>query len=149
MKDNCNNHSFFFFSPPHYRTVVFWVVWTNGSSSCQQRLSWAIWRWSKLTHSDLTNSLSSWYFLHSHSDFLTGSGISLRNPVHRGGTVFGSSAWHWGCPGCLWWRVAGWWISLLFLHYTPVQLEECLCVSKHRDLYAKLFTYLTYSWLHL
>lgn len=60
MKDNCNNHSFFFF--PHYRTIVIWVVWTSGSSGCQQRLSWAIWCWIKLTHSDVTNSLSSWYF---------------------------------------------------------------------------------------
>lgn len=51
MKDNCNNHSFFFFFFPHYKTIVIWVVWTNGSSGCQQRgypepsdgeLSWPI-----------------------------------------------------------------------------------------------------------
>lgn len=42
---------FFFFFFPHYKTIVIWVVWTNGSSGCQQRgypepsdgeLSWPI-----------------------------------------------------------------------------------------------------------
>lgn len=69
---NCNNCSLEFFClfvcflifplPLHYKSIVIWVVWTNGSSGCQQRLSWAVWCWIKLTHSDVTNLLSSWYF---------------------------------------------------------------------------------------
>lgn len=36
-------------------------------------------------------------------------------------------------------KVTGQWTSLLFLRYTPVQLEEQSCASKHWDFYTEMF----------
>lgn len=125
---------FFFFFFPHYRTIVIWVVWTSGSSGCQQRLSWAIWCWIKLTHSDVTNSLSSWYF----TRILTSSD-RLWDLSQESSVPSWYHPWRLGCPGCLRWRVTGQCTSLLFLHYAPVQLEQQSCASKCWDYYTEPF----------